>query len=1018
VDPSDVDKLVARALRLLPAQAPLTSFIHHNPLHVFEHLPFERALAEAGALYGNESWLEEERYREEIEAGRIRHADLESIVRSELGPRAGERVARLVTRLDLRMTMLFDPVRTATEAELQWLVAAGDGARAFRRRCPPTVRRQMVADSRLWVMRDLRSARDRRGDDVLRATLDALFARFGPEVERWTGSTWDEVTLTLLWRICLAGVSRAARVAPPPPAFASTRLRDPVLHVTGRDPDVLVHETLIRFCGAFADQGLAAWPLPRRDLGFWRSFLALHGAGFPLRDRWLRALPREVARLERDAVSAEVSIEESLRALEVDPRDRERFVAETLLALRGWAGMLRQLELRPDRVRWAPPGATILELLAVRLVLDRLAARHLIDDTLGPEVTFGDVRRRSRPAPGASGPTARAFAAFLLAQSLGWSPRRLAGLSPEAWAELVAEIDAFPAHERRRVFHEAYELRYRTHVLDALATYRPDPPLRSERPRFHLVTCIDEREESLRRHVEEIEPGAETSGCAGFFGVAMYWRGIDDARETPLCPVAIRPRHRVREAPMAGHHAAHARRATLRRGLGFATHRVHAGSHGFAAGALASLVGAAAAAPLVGRVLFPRLASRLRRHAAMLVTPPVDTELVIESAAAGTEDARGVRDGFTPGEMAAIVGGVLRDIGLVASLPRIVVLVGHGSASLNNPHETAHDCGACGGGRGGPNARAFAWMANRADVRERMRREGIDVSADTVFVGAYHDTCEDSVVHFDVDRVPASHRADLRHVVDVLDRACERNAHERCRRFRSAPLEITPAAARRHVEARAQDLAQPRPEFGHATNAFCVVGRRWRTRGLFLDRRAFLVSYDPAADAADPASPILARILSAIVPVTAGIGLEYWFSYVDPDGWGCGTKLPHNVAALVGVMDGAASDLRTGLPWQMVEIHDPLRPILVVESSPSRLVRLLERNEPQWQLCRNPWLFLASLDPDSSRVSTYDGSSFREHHPETGELPVAPSSLAWYGGLREHLDIAVVDAARGSGSAT
>ena len=33
------------------------------------------------------------------------------------------------------------------------------------------------------------------------------------------------------------------------------------------------------------------------------------------------------------------------------------------------------------------------------------------------------------------------------------------------------------------------------------------------------------------------------------------------------------------------------------------------------------------------------------------------------------------------------------------------------------------------------------------------------------------------------------------------------------------------------METRAEDLAQVRPEWGHATNAICIVGRRARTRG-------------------------------------------------------------------------------------------------------------------------------------------------------------------------------------------
>ena len=53
-----------------------------------------------------------------------------------------------------------------------------------------------------------------------------------------------------------------------------------------------------------------------------------------------------------------------------------------------------------------------------------------------------------------------------------------------------------------------------------------------------------------------------------------------------------------------------------------------------------------------------------------------------------------------------------------------------------------------------------------------------------------------------------------------------------------------------------------------------------------------------------PDSAILTRILSAVVPVCAGINLEYYFSHVDNSGIGCGTKLPHNVASLLGVMEG------------------------------------------------------------------------------------------------------------------
>lgn len=202
------------------------------------------------------------------------------------------------------------------------------------------------------------------------------------------------------------------------------------------------------------------------------------------------------------------------------------------------------------------------------------------------------------------------------------------------------------------------------------------------------------------------------------------------------------------------------------------------------------------------------------------------------------------------------------------------------------------------------------------------------------------------------------------------------------------------------MEGRADDLAQPRPEYGHATNAYCIVGRRSRTRGLFLDRRAFLVSYDPSRD---DDGTILARIMAAVVPVVAGINLEYYFSYVDPTGYGSGTKLPHNVTSLLGVMDGAQSDLRTGLPWQMVEIHEPTRLAMVVEGTRDRLLRVVETNPAIERLVRNRWIWLACLDAESGTLWELRDRGFVAHTPEHALPVVTGESADWYSGKRGFL---------------
>jgi uncharacterized protein YbcC (UPF0753/DUF2309 family) len=579
----------------------------------------------------------------------------------------------------------------------------------------------------------------------------------------------------------------------------------------------------------------------------------------------------------------------------------------------------------------------------------------------------------------------------------------------------VEEIEAFSSLERRRIYHLAYERRYRHQTLDAFLAHSKYTKPPTEIPRFQICCCLDEREESFRRHLEEIDPRCETYAFAGFYAVAMYYRGTVDAHYVPLCPIVIKPQHYVQEEVVYSLEESHRMRTETRRAIGRASHQLHIGSRAGFAGALASIFGPLASIPLVARVLFPRLTAQIRRTFGSFVQPPPVTRLVLER----TEQTPGPDSGhlgYSMTEMVNIVERVLRDSGLTTRFSRLVIITGHGSSSLNNPHESAHDCGACGGGRGGPNARAYAHMANDPRVRAALDQRGLVIPETTYFVGALHNTCDDCVTYFDLDRLPNSHRPDFEHARDTIDEARRRNAHERCRRFESAELSLTPEDALKHVEARAEDLAQVRPEYGHCTNAVCYVGRRWRTKGLYLDRRTFLTSYDPTQDVAD--YKILERVLQPAIPVCAGINLEYYFSYVDPTGYGCGTKLPHNITSLLGVMDGAASDLRTGLPWQMTELHEPVRCLFIIETTVEAMQSVIERNPGIKQLVVNDWIQLAVLDPDSGAIRLYHRGRYEPYQPETIDLPVVASSIDWYRGWRDHLGYAsVVPGAAPSASA-
>ncbi|HJZ90404.1 MAG TPA: DUF2309 domain-containing protein [Gemmataceae bacterium] len=1007
---SRLNEAIEHAAHLLPAQGPITVFIHHNTLHAFEDLPFTEAVVRGARLFGCHPYLTEDRYREKMARGRIRIGDLHAAIRQDIGSRGDEKVAGLCTRAELRLALLQYPVRSGPVEELLWFVAETDALRRVRSTAPPGIRAKLIAETREWATGPMRRPLAEVSDTVVTAEqglLSSVLERFGgSRLDQWTEEAWEAFALQAMWRACCDGASRV----PAAPALATTgvRHRDLLLQVTGKDADKLVHEFLIPFCGAFLDQGLAHWRLPGRDRGFFRAFRGLyaHPGGPPA--PWRRHLSKELERLTRAGIDALESVRESLTLLGVGEVLWEPFLSATLLALRGWAGMTRFLEERPDRAIHPVREGSLTEFLAVRLILDRLSLAHAARETIGftgPLAGLRDeLRRRLRPAP----PPAReqrAFQVFHLAQVLGWGPGRLCRLTSAQWRDLLTEIDRFSGLERRRVFQLAFEHRFYTQALDAVALHARRPWAELRAPRFQALFCIDEREESIRRHLEEVAPGAETFGMAGFFAVAMYYKGVADAHFTPLCPAVFLPRHWVVEKVSDELEEEHLRKARARRALGVASHQVHVGSRAFALGALTAAAGVVASVPLVARTLAPRLTARVRSTFGRLLRPPPRTRLALERTDANPGPTNG-GIGYSLDELTAIAERVLRETGLTRRFSRLVFVFGHGSTSMNNPHESAHDCGACGGARGGPNARALAQIFNDPRVRAGLAARGLHIPADTFFVGAMHNTSNEAVTYYDLDCLPESHRAELDVARGELELACDRDAHERCRRFGSAPLDLSFEAARQHVEGRAEDLAQVRPEWGHATNAICVIGRRARTRGLFLDRRAFLNSYDPTQDDID--ATVLTRVLHAAVPVCGGINLEYYFSYVDNTGWGCGTKLPHNIACLLGVMDGAASDLRTGLPWQMVEIHEPVRLLFVIETTPDTMLRIIDRNPPIGRMIRNEWVRLATLDPRSDRIDVYRDGAFHEYRPEDEWLPRAPSSVDWYRGQRDHLEFAEI----------
>jgi uncharacterized protein YbcC (UPF0753/DUF2309 family) len=592
-----------------------------------------------------------------------------------------------------------------------------------------------------------------------------------------------------------------------------------------------------------------------------------------------------------------------------------------------------------------------------------------------------------------------AWRLFQVAQHLGFGHRAMAQLDAGQVYALLEATTGLTQEKRSYLWLCAYELQYRERLFHALLEnpHRSYPAPVPERPSLQTVFCMDEREESMRRHLEEMDASIQTFGVAGFFGVAMRFTALGATDSDDLCPVVVKPGHKIEETATGNGHTA-ARRYVS----GLDAERM--GNAVMLAlpnrGLLRAITGTVLLSPVallesLGQLLFPSARAHIQSKLADAFYPKPVTRMNIHASAADSQNASLLHSGFTVDEQAARVAGVLRTIGLTRNFAPWVIILGHGSTTSNNPHQAAYHCGACSGRPGGPNARVFAGMANDHEVRAQLLHQySIEIPPDTRFIGAEHDTCTDEINYFDTEALPNTEHAEWQSRLAFMDRARSLSALERCRRFASASA-VTPLDALQHVFRRAFSLNQPRPELGHAGNASAIIGRRAVTRGIFLDRRSFLLSYDCTQD---PDGHVLEALLLAATPVGAGINLEYYFSTINNAAFGCGSKVPHNLTGWFGIMEGSSSDLRTGLPQQMVEVHEPMRLLVVVEHYPEIVAQIYQKQPSLQELLGGLWVTLAVLHPEHNTLYEFHPSlGFSKwQDPQAGEaLPVAASSLAW-----------------------
>ncbi len=354
------------------------------------------------------------------------------------------------------------------------------------------------------------------------------------------------------------------------------------------------------------------------------------------------------------------------------------------------------------------------------------------------------------------------------------------------------------------------------------------------------------------------------------------------------------------------------------------------------------------------------------------------SSLIFENTGENTREHE-LTVGFTIVEMADRIEGLLRSIGLIDHFAPLIYVIGHGSTSANNAYYSTMDCGACSCKPGSVNARLTALMGNHPEVRKKLAERGIHIPEETQFIGGLHDTAQDLMVYYEI--VQLSEVNQQKHLKNqaVFNRALELNAKERSRRFMSVDTKKPIEHIHKAVQTRSFSLFEPRPELDHATNSLCVVGGRWLTKNVFLDRRAFLNSYNYKQD---PTGTFLLTIMNAVTPVCGGINLAYYFAKVDDQKFGSGSKLPHNIVGLFGVTNGIEGDIRPGLPKQMVEVHDPMRLMCIVEHFPEVVLEVLQKAPKTYEWYQNDWIKLVVIHPETKELHLFTKDQFHVYHPQ------------------------------------
>jgi uncharacterized protein YbcC (UPF0753/DUF2309 family) len=690
---------------------------------------------------------------------------------------------------------------------------------------------------------------------------------------------------------------------------------------------------IIKWCKLYLDESQAVWSMPNREKGFyqaWRELVSFDPALNKEVRKQLQVFPKE----------SDQALKSALFALNIPSSEIQEYLEAHLLSLPGWAGMMLWRSQRS-----AQKHSLVLDYLAVRLSMEYVIIKPYLPV---PENKSDKVSLEQ-----------------LILKWASWGK-----LPIKQWPNLtVTEQKArltlayrFDWILRNRLWLEAWEKTYENRLKDRIQTkqqHREAIPLKASLAQF--VFCIDVRSEPFRYQLENAGP-FETFGTAGFFGLPIEACELGSEHGHDSLPVMFKPKHIIKETTLEHDYRQYEQRKQAFVSLGLAFNTL---KHNL----LTSLVLPEISGPwlslrTLARSFVPRsFGSSFRKMTETWLQKPL-TKLALDHTYTA---ASGLAVGFTEKEKVDYCLQALKTMGLTDHFSPLVVICGHGSHSTNNPYKSSLDCGACGGASSAYNARVLATLCNLPGVRRKLANEGISIPEETVFAAAEHITTLDELRWVYVPELSKSAKEAYNRINDVLPEISVTANAERTKNLSNhRPFLKNPKKA---VQLMAEDWSEIRPEWGLARNAAFIIGERRLTQECDLEGRVFLQNYSWRKD---KSGTLLSNIINGPATVAQWINLQYYASTVAPHYYGSGSKATQTVSAGLGVMQGNASDLLPGLPWQSVmqsdqeAYHAPLRLLVVIQAPKEHVKRLLDTVPAFQQKVKNGWIRLASIGPEGN----------------------------------------------------